>query len=112
MFLNLTSCPSVLSTQPGRRISPRSALFPQLRLKMRPQLDQRLVVHGAHRLRIDADDLRRLARRHVTLVQQLPHQGLARRQQALGNLRSEEHTSELQPLMRISYAVFGLKKKK
>src|SRR3546814_622446 len=29
-----------------------------------------------------------------------------------GNLRSEEHTSELQSLMRISYAVFCLKKKK
>src|SRR3546814_3423075 len=28
------------------------------------------------------------------------------------NERSEEHTSELQPLMRISYAVFCLKKKK
>src|SRR3546814_7720839 len=27
-------------------------------------------------------------------------------------LRSEEHTSELQSLMRISYAVFGLQKKK
>src|SRR3546814_1458304 len=26
-------------------------------------------------------------------------------------MRSEEHTSELQSLMRISYAVFGLKKK-
>src|SRR3546814_6586395 len=29
-----------------------------------------------------------------------------------GIARSEEHTSELQPLMRISYAVFCLKKKK
>src|SRR3546814_1350525 len=29
----------------------------------------------------------------------------------LGFLRSEEHTSELQSLMRISYAVFSLKKK-
>src|SRR3546814_9722920 len=29
-----------------------------------------------------------------------------------GFYRSEEHTSELQSLMRISYAVFGLKKKK
>src|SRR3546814_10225175 len=29
-----------------------------------------------------------------------------------GNTRSEEHTSELQSLMRISYAVFCLKKKK
>src|SRR3546814_6115768 len=30
----------------------------------------------------------------------------------LGAFRSEEHTSELQSLMRISYAVFCLKKKK
>src|SRR3546814_7150099 len=30
----------------------------------------------------------------------------------LAALRSEEHTSELQSLMRIAYAVFGLKKKK
>src|SRR3546814_2978545 len=30
---------------------------------------------------------------------------------ALGRRRSEEHTSELQSLMRISYAVFCLKKK-
>src|SRR3546814_5130052 len=29
-----------------------------------------------------------------------------------GHIRSEEHTSELQSLMRISYAVFCLKKKK
>src|SRR3546814_8440618 len=28
------------------------------------------------------------------------------------NMRSEEHTSELQPLMRTTYAVFCLKKKK
>src|SRR3546814_8640678 len=35
----------------------------------------------------------------------------AERYQMMGN-RSEEHTSELQSLMRISYAVFCLKKKK
>src|SRR3546814_1024923 len=33
-------------------------------------------------------------------------------EQRLGRPRSEEHTSELQSLMRISYAVFCLKKKK
>src|SRR3546814_3041599 len=33
------------------------------------------------------------------------------RRQALGAARSEEHTSELQSLMRISYAVFCLKNK-
>src|SRR3546814_1149193 len=32
--------------------------------------------------------------------------------EAYGIVRSEEHTSELQSLMRISYAVFCLKKKK
>src|SRR3546814_2692252 len=32
--------------------------------------------------------------------------------QGRGSCRSEEHTSELQSLMRISYAVFCLKKKK
>src|SRR3546814_4727191 len=36
----------------------------------------------------------------------------ARHQNVLGVGRSEEHTSELQSLMRISYAVFCLKKKK
>src|SRR3546814_6446599 len=34
------------------------------------------------------------------------------RQELAGGARSEEHTSELQSLMRISYAVFCLKKKK
>src|SRR3546814_6205399 len=35
-----------------------------------------------------------------------------KRRMVLGRFRSEEHTSELQSLMRISYAVFCLKKKK
>src|SRR3546814_5952980 len=39
-------------------------------------------------------------------------QSRQRRVQRNGDLRSEEHTSELQSLMRISYAVFCLKKKK
>src|SRR3546814_9909033 len=34
-----------------------------------------------------------------------------RSREGLPNRRSEEHTSELQSLMRISYAVFALKKK-
>src|SRR3546814_5036715 len=34
------------------------------------------------------------------------------RRKRTGAIRSEEHTSELQSLMRISYAVFCLKKKK
>src|SRR3546814_10668326 len=42
------------------------------------------------------------------LRQDLPHAGRSR----AGDRRSEEHTSELQSLLRISYAVFCLKKKK
>src|SRR3546814_4895558 len=38
--------------------------------------------------------------------------GLLAQRIALGGSRSEEHTSELQSLMRISYAVFCLKKNK
>src|SRR3546814_8107134 len=55
---------------------------------------------------------------HVTVKQhraaRMQRTGELLLQQIFGNpaLRSEEHTSELQSLMRISYAVFCLKKKK
>src|SRR3546814_1483526 len=57
--------------------------------QVRPDRSPRCRAHAV----TDAPDLRRCARR------------LSRR------TRSEEHTSELQSLMRISYAVFCLKKK-
>src|SRR3546814_1769473 len=41
-----------------------------------------------------------------------PEETIGRFVYDLGNGRSEEHTSELQSLMRISYAVFCLKTKK
>src|SRR3546814_4427317 len=41
-----------------------------------------------------------------------PGPGLTARKDWTRRFRSEEHTSELQSLMRISYAVFCLKKKK
>src|SRR3546814_1482152 len=41
-----------------------------------------------------------------------PRRGGIQPATAQGTQRSEEHTSELQSLMRISYAVFCLKKKK
>src|SRR3546814_3721555 len=40
-----------------------------------------------------------------------PRLGFEPLRDSVGRLRSEEHTSELQSLMRISYAVFCLKKK-
>src|SRR3546814_3839677 len=49
-------------------------------------------------------------RRNVGRLGGAAHQGAFARRR--GDRRSEEHTSELQSLMRISYAVFCLKKKK
>src|SRR3546814_9960778 len=48
--------------------------------------------------------------RHLRLVAGDELFLLQLRTDAIGDLRSEEHTSELQSLMRISYAVFCLKK--
>src|SRR3546814_1001853 len=47
----------------------------------------------------------------VTVPSFSPHAAAGRRTCAKAPVRSEEHTSELQSLMRISYAVFCLKKK-
>src|SRR3546814_10752451 len=46
-----------------------------------------------------------------SLASRAPRIGLAKASPTMA-MRSEEHTSELQSLMRISYAVFCLKKKK
>src|SRR3546814_1054499 len=64
-------------------------------------VDKAKRVHHAKRARLSAGDLeghQRAAALHLAL-----------RQRRL-RVRSEEHTSELQSLMRISYAVFCLKK--
>src|SRR3546814_5309555 len=62
--------------------------------------------------RADGDAAIRLARIGFGGVEQpYPPHGADVARRRLGE-RSEEHTSELQSLMRISYAVFCLKKKK
>src|SRR3546814_4628404 len=52
--------------------------------------------------------------KHIPSGAQMPIYDAAMKYKAEGTplVRSEEHTSELQSLMRISYAVFCLKKKK
>src|SRR3546814_4859318 len=90
-----------LSVAPQRRTSParrdRNRLFRQPR-------DQRRIVG---RLGDDAD----MAAGHRARDQH-DEFGVARVMLQDYRRRSEEHTSELQSLMRISYAVFCLKKKK
>src|SRR3546814_11328251 len=66
----------------------------------RPRRFRRIVIHHAVDPLDLVDDPRRAARQE-TGVEGIDVGG-----------RSEEHTSELQSLMRISYAVFCLKKKK
>src|SRR3546814_9533630 len=68
-----------------------------------------IVTHHQHRAGIIVERLhQRLARIDVEVVGRLVEDQQVRRVAR----RSEEHTSELQSLMRISYAVFCLKKKK
>src|SRR3546814_6577942 len=73
---------------------PYTTLFRSLQLHCKP----RVIIAPA--LRSDEADLSLRGRQRV-----VP-------QQSFHPARSEEHTSELQSLMRISYAVFCLKKKK
>src|SRR3546814_4535433 len=61
-------------------------------------------LHGFEEVRIDVGEI------HLAEVE--AREFVDRETGALSFLRSEEHTSELQSLMRISYAVFCLKKKK
>src|SRR3546814_7109512 len=69
---------------------------------------------GRDGLRLAAGEQRRAMRARQEVGFGLDRTNLRRRAavDALAVLRSEEHTSELQSLMRISYAVFCLKKKK
>src|SRR3546814_8997035 len=92
--LGRASCGYFKRTKNGQRqqgaiFRPRGAALSQLR----PPRENR-----DHRVEADGDAARPLPR-------------LFARRRGAGE-RSEEHTSELQSLMRISYAVFCLKKKK
>src|SRR3546814_5045288 len=63
-------------------------------------------VSGSERISREGPPFHDAARYGRLLVERFPDRVL------WGTDRSEEHTSELQSLMRISYAVFCLKKKK
>src|SRR3546814_7158887 len=79
---------------------PYTTLFrsPRLALEQRLQADQRGIVEHRH----DVADV---------AAGQAVRQEVQEESVQPGGGRSEEHTSELQSLMRISYAVFCLKKK-
>src|SRR3546814_9173354 len=104
------------------RRPPRSTrtdtLFPYTTLFQQPRGDMPEAPpvehdHREDRAQLD-DDIERARHRAVEAEQFAREDQVAgrRHRQEFGQpLRSEEHTSELQSLMRISYAVFCLKKK-
>src|SRR3546814_5724090 len=95
------------------RISGCAAVYPQFRklaVERRPA-DSQAARHFGHAAAIvadgEADDVRLYVRERANVAVGL----IKHDSNAFVRNRSEEHTSELQSLMRISYAVFCLKKK-
>src|SRR3546814_4154324 len=81
----------------------RDTIWPACATSLRFLLLRRAPAPGAHRIGDpDTAPRQRLAQQAFDLGVDAPE---------IGRRRSEEHTSELQSLMRISYAVFCLKKK-
>src|SRR3546814_7874582 len=77
---------------------------------------RRDIIGGPAAFVITADDMASFAtavRKKLLLeIADVPDEATFRQRLAVRGVRSEEHTSELQSLMRISYAVFCLKNKK
>src|SRR3546814_3091355 len=107
----------VVGTQLGPLLGVERALQKRAEdggLDLRPAMLGRLNQH-LQLLRVERDRSTIFKQIPVELPERHPERGrevarIHRRPQ--GGERSEEHTSELQSLMRISYAVFCLKKKK
>src|SRR3546814_10409867 len=79
--------------EPGRGV----AILPQPPFAQQSVFNQEMIGEGARRRKLAAGD-------DLMIDDNMPEQN--------SGDRLEEHTSELQSLMRISYAVFCLKKKK
>src|SRR3546814_7868304 len=92
------------------RVGTLASILQMLKL---PDGTVKVLVEGVHRARIASFDFDGA---YLTAdCQQLPDDKLGTtddKEIDAATRRSEEHTSELQSLMRISYAVFCLKKKK
>src|SRR3546814_6385879 len=98
------------------RSTPRSAGSPPRRRRSTGPLRQ-LPLPGEHAVDVglvplECADERRVLRMAELVILNLAGEHRARSVRSGHSLRSEEHTYELQSLMRTSYAVFCLKKKK
>src|SRR3546814_6484506 len=69
-------------------------------------------IYGWRQVPVDVSVIGQKAQATRPEIEQIMIAGPMPDEQSAAEFRSEEHTSELQSLMRISYAVFCLKKKK
>src|SRR3546814_3454519 len=111
MQRNVRDTPEPLARR--ERSSPRGRILAEvLRQRHQPREIQRIAVEDA--CRAVAHELNRYIPALGTVAVIAPLMGLfgtvVGMIEIFGSYRSEEHTSELQSLMRISYAVFCLKK--
>src|SRR3546814_10075633 len=95
---------------PASRNSPRSAARPGS--PCLPSTGTATAAYAVPHFRKCDCPARRQRMRACRLAGSAAHSRRSAHWMPAGPLRSEEHTSELQSLMRISYAVFCLKKKK
>src|SRR3546814_7432010 len=89
---------AIIATPPAHRLAVQTFVVPWDDAQLREAFERELARGGqVYFLHNDVESIGRMQRQLAELVPEA---------------RSEEHTSELQSLMRISYAVFCLKKKK
>src|SRR3546814_10029301 len=90
----------------------RQAIAAVLRFQRDPAVEEAIARLGGVRIAIAEENLRPIGERQIGAAAQVVADiGAIVGVERIGPFRSEEHTSELQSLMRNSYAVFCLKKK-
>src|SRR3546814_5663789 len=101
-----TPAPIITATNPDERDAELDALFARISVTLKHFGSQPYYQpSGDHVVMPEFADFHTRDDYYSTLAHELCHYAARR-------IRSEEHTSELQSLMRISYAVFCLKNKK
>src|SRR3546814_2157345 len=99
----------ILAAHFGQPLAAGPAVEPALDPEMAGQSHRARIVERADReVDVRAVDIMEAERRPAIAAETARTEG----RRHVDRARSEEHTSELQSLMRISYAVFCLKKKK
>src|SRR3546814_6259935 len=95
-----------------QRTSTFGTTIPCLRARSSPEHPASFVTGRPRRAIFSSGHAALISMTRTSLATSASPEAAAQRLAVSAGIRSEEHTSELQSLMRISYAVFCLKKKK